>query len=688
MTNPLLEEYSIPPFDRILPEHVRPAILELIGRVEKSLPELEESCGPGWEGTAGALEALMRPLETAWRAVGHLVGVQNSPELRDAQASVMDEVVALDQRLRQSRPLYLAMLELERSPGFEALDEARQRALRLRLRDARLCGVGLEGQARERFNAVEQELSRLAHEFSNHLLDATKAFELLVEDPEDTRGWPAGMKAQAARSYARSRGEEGRDEGEGPWRISLEGPSYLPFMQHCRNRALRERLYRAFITRASGGETDNSELIRRILQLRSEKARLLGFSCYAELSLESKTAPDLQAIRSMFARLEQAARPHGRDELLQLRELSEARGQQEPLAHWDLAFWAERLREERFRYTDEEIRPYFPLERVLEGLFALSGRLFGIRIEPADGEAPLWHPDVRYFRVRDESGEILAHFYLDPYSRPETKRGGAWMDECLPRLRERGGRLQLPVVHLCCNGTPPLGEVPSLMSFAEVETLFHEFGHGLQGMLTQIDCPDVSGINGIEWDAVEVASQFMENWCYHRATLMGMSGHYRTAEPLPAELFEKILAGRSFRAASRMLRQLEFALTDLRLHCEFDPGGEEDAFEVHRRIACKLAPVVPLPEDRFLCSFSHIFAGGYAAGYYSYKWAEVLSADAFAAFEEAGLENEEALCREGRRLRGTLLGLGGSLPPMEVFERFRGRGPSIEALLRHNRLEN
>ncbi len=686
MENPLLEKYHIPAFDRIEPAHVEEAIRTLIERQEQALKQLEATCTPDWQGSLEALEALTQPLETAWQAVGHLVGVKNSTALRDAQAAMMDEVVAADQRVRQSRLLFEACRELRASEAFAELDPARQRALELRLRDARLAGVELAAEAKQRFNAIEQELSSLALEFSNHILDATKAYELIITDSGGAQGWPKSLKEQASQSWNRSRNLAESSAETGPWRITLDGPSYLPFMQHCRNRGLREQLYRAFISRASKGQENNGLLIPRILRLRTELAGLLGYDSYAQLSLASKMAPDLATIRTMFARLEEAAREPAAQELDQLRGLASESGQTEPLALWDLAFWSERLRENLYDYSDDEIRPYFPLPRVLEGLFSLTERLFGVRIEAADGEAPLWHCDVRYFRVLDQAGEVLAHFYLDPYSRPETKRGGAWMDECLNRRRDASG-LQLPVVHLCCNGTPPVGDAPSLMSFSEVETLFHEFGHGLQGMLTEVDCPDVAGIHGIEWDAVEVASQFMENWCYHGPTLSGMSGHYLSGEPLPEELFAKICAARNFRVASSMMRQLEFSLTDLWLHCEHDPCGEEDAFAAHRRIAQRLSPMAPLPEDRFLCSFSHIFAGGYAAGYYSYKWAEVLSADAFSAFEEAGLDDEQALSETGKRYRSSFLALGGSLEPMAVFTLFRGRGPSIEALLCHNGLQ-
>ncbi|MGH7127275.1 MAG: M3 family metallopeptidase, partial [Planctomycetaceae bacterium] len=470
-----------------------------------------------------------------------------------------------------------------------------------------------------------------------------------------------------------------------------------------------------FVTRASSGEFDNSPLIPRILKLRQEKSRLLGYDNFAAVSLAQKMAPDVAAVEAMFETLRAASWDAAQQDLKDLEELAAQNGgvagseespeqsvqrpdtqtpslvsrlsslDSSPLLHWDIAFWAERLRERRFDYTDEQLRPYFPLENVLEGLFGLCHRLFGVTVRQADGEAPVWHKDVRFFHVLDEHREHVASFYLDPYSRPENKRGGAWMDDCLTRRRV-DGRLTRPVAHLVCNSTPPVGERPSLMTFREVETLFHEFGHGLQHMLTTVDYPEAAGISGVEWDAVELPSQFMENWCYHEPTLLGLTRHYETGEPLPKDLFEKLKASRTFRAGSDMLRQLLFGMTDMALHHGFDPDGPQTPFDVQRRITEKTSLLPMLPEDRMLCGFQHIFAGGYAAGYYSYKWAEVLSADAFAAFEEAGLDDETAVAQTGRRFRDTILSLGGGRHPMEIFKDFRGREPTPDALLQHNGL--
>jgi oligopeptidase A len=492
------------------------------------------------------------------------------------------------------------------------------------------------------------------------------------------------MAAAAWQQAEENSGTEVTPES-GPWRITLDAPSFGPFMEHCTNRSLREQIYRAYISRASSGDTNNEPLIAEILSLRQAQAQLLGFDHFAALSLERKMAGSVERVEAMFDQLLKASMEKAEAELKEITQYAQEHGQTEPLAHWDVTFWAERLREERFAFTDEELRPYFSLDRVLDGLFGICNRLFGISVSRHDDDAPGWHKDVRFYQIRNEAGEHIAGFYLDPYSRPKNKRGGAWMNDCIARS-VTAAHTRLPIAHLICNGTPPVGDIPSLMTFREVETLFHEFGHGLQHMLTVIDERDASGINGVEWDAVELPSQFMENWCYHRPTLMGMAIHHETGETLPEELFRKICAARTYRAGSMTLRQVQFGMTDMQLHSRFDPNGTESAFDVFQRIADATSPMPTLPENRFLCSFQHIFAGGYSAGYYSYKWAEVLSADAFGAFEEAGLDDEAAVAATGRRFRDTVLALGGSRHPMEIFKDFRGREPSVNALLRHSGL--
>ncbi|MBM3968716.1 MAG: M3 family metallopeptidase [Planctomycetes bacterium] len=683
--NPLLVTDGLPRFDQIKPEHIVPAVRLVLAQAEQRLTEMEQRLSslnrPSWDDLIVPLEELDRPFDFAWKPIGHLFGVLNSPELRTAYETVLPEVVRFGLRASQSRPIYDAIVRLNQQAG-DSLVPARRRIVDQKLLSAKLSGIALEGAQRERFNAIAEELSQLSTDFSNHVLDATKAFELILTKPEEIEGLPPSLLQLAEQSYRQKNPEEKLQGSAGPWRITLDGPIVTPFLQHSRRRDLRETIYRAFISRASTGEWDNSESITKILKLRREKAELLGYRTFAELSLAEKMAPGVAAVEEMFEKLRAASRPPAEQDLAELKSLAANCGQSEEFKHWDAAFWAERLREQRYDFNDEQLRPYFPLPRVLDGLFALLRKIFGIAIQPTDGEAPSWHPDVRFFRVFDaNTNQPLASFYLDPYSRPENKRGGAWMDTCLPRRRFKG-QIELPVAHLVCNGTPPVGDTPSLMTFREVETLFHEFGHGLQHMLTTVDEADVAGINGVEWDAVELPSQFMENWCYDRPTIRGLSAHYQTGEPLPDELFDKITAARNFRAASQMLRQLHFGMTDIYLHHQFDPSSNESPFDVQRRMAERTSVMPPLPEDRMLCAFSHIFSGGYAAGYYSYKWAEVLSADAFGAFEEAGLDNEEAVKATGRRFRDTVLSLGGSRHPLEVFRAFRGRDPDPQALLR------
>ena len=642
---------------------------------------------PTWDGTIAKLEEIDRPFEYGWKPVGHLFGVLNSDELRTAYETVLPEVVQFGLRASQSEPIYRVLKQLRDSAEWSKLNEAQQRIIADRIKGAELSGIALAGEQRERFNAIEQELSQITTEYSNHVLDATKAYSLEVTEPAETEGWPSTLRNLAAKSWnaAHADAASKATPEAGPWRITLEIPLYQPFMEHCRNRALREQLYRAFVTRASSGEFDNGPLITRMLMLRQEKARLLGYHNFAEVSLARKMAPSVEAVRQMFAQLRDASWDAAVRDLDDIKSLKASRGDATPLEVWDVAFWAERQREERYAYTDAELRPYFPFEKVLDGLFQLLGRLFGITIRQQDGVS-VWHPDVRFYQVSDESGAHIASFYLDPFSRPENKRGGAWMDDCLGR-RMLGDRTQIPVAHLVCNQTPPLADTPSLMSFREVETLFHEMGHGLQHMLTKVDHADAAGINGVEWDAVELPSQFMENWCYHRPTLFSLTGHYQTGEPLPEALFEKVRAAKNYRAGSMMLRQLLFGMTDITLHSDFDSSGSETPHDVSRRLSQQTSVLPLLPEDRSLCSFQHIFSGGYAAGYYSYKWAEILSADAFSAFEDAGLDNTSEVQRTGRHFRDTVLALGGGRHPMNVFRDFRGREPSVEALLRHSGLK-
>ncbi len=697
-SNPLLRPATtLPAFDEIRPEHVVPGIRALVKEVEGMLEALERDVKPGWDTLVDPIERMQDRLGFGFGIVDHLMSVSNSPPLREAYDQVEPEVVKLLTRIGQSQPIYRGLVALralgalgEGSAGNN-LDPEERRILDKLIQEAELSGVALEGAARERFQQIRLELAELATRFGNQLLDATKAFAQDLSSSEEIEGLPPSFLEMAAQA-ARAAGNETATPAAGPWRVTLDGPSYVGFMKHAKRRDLRETLYRAHLRRASEGNLDNGPLIDAMLRLRLEEAKLLGFETYAELSLSRKMAGAVSSAEKLLEELLSAS--HG----AAVRDLEEARAfmiqrgaaaEAADVRHWDVPYWSERLREARYDYSEEQIRKFFPLPRVLDGLFALAKRLFAIEVTPADGETPVWHPDVRFFQVRTLDGEPIAAFYLDPYSRPAEKKGGAWMNEVVGRSRlfaPKGLKARLPVAYLICNGSPPVDGNPSLMTFREIETLFHEFGHSLQHMLTRVDLGLASGIRNVEWDAVELPSQFMENWCYHRDTLVGLSEHVETKAPLPDELFEKIRASRTFQAGLSTLRQLNFGFLDLELHHRFTPGGADTPFDVQRRVAARTTVLPPIPEDRFLCSFSHIFQGGYAAGYYSYKWAEVLSADAFAAFEEAGLERSEAVAETGRRFRETVLALGGSESPMEVFKKFRGREPTTAALLRHSGL--
>jgi oligopeptidase A len=693
--NPLLEladqPAMLPPFDRIEPHHVEPAMQQVLQEARAAVTRLEQLDAAQVTQLLQGLEALHDRLGRVWGAVEHLLSVRDREALRDVHDRLQPEVVRFSLELGQNPTLYRLLGEIRKGPLWHGLSAADRRSIAQLLLDAELAGVGLQGAAQARFAAVQQELAELSTRFGHHVLDATKAWFLDITDAADVAGLPDSLLQLAARAWQQAHPDAGqRDFRQGPWRLTLDPPCIVPFLQYSERRDLRERLYRAHISRASRGETDNTPIIQRILARRQEQATLLGYDDYAALSLASKMAPSVQEVLGLLERLRTSSWQPALQDLQDLRDEANRCGAAEAadLRPWDVAFWAERLRVARYDYSDDALRPWFPLPRVLQGMFALVRQLFGIEVEAADGQAPVWHPDVRFFRVRDATGQPLAAFYLDPYSRPEEKRGGAWMNECVGRSSHLGrdGSPRLPVAYLVCNGTPPIGDQPSLMTFGEVETLLHEFGHGLQHMLTTVGNGLCAGIRGVEWDAVELPSQFMENWCYHGATMTLLSAHVETGEPLPAATLAQIRAARTFRAASDMLRQLMFGLTDLHLHHGYDPAAGRTPFDVHREIAARTAPLGVLAEDRFLCGFSHIFAGGYAAGYYSYKWAEVLSADAFAAFEEAGLDDPDAMATVGQRFRDTVLALGGSVDPMEVFARFRGRAPDVAALLRHSGL--
>mmetsp|Transcript_16730 Transcript_16730/g.23611 ORF Transcript_16730/g.23611 Transcript_16730/m.23611 type:complete len:759 (-) Transcript_16730:88-2364(-) len=710
--NPLLQQEGLPKFESIDPSHLTPAVKSLLENLDSGLADLESKLTsiekPDYIDVLPQVEKLQHPLGYVWGVAGHLNGVKNGDELRKAYEENQASVVQAMTKFSQSKPLYDALAALEKEIGgedFEAMQK--QRAVEQSLRSMTLGGVGLEGEKKERFNEIRMRLAELSTSFGNHVLDSTKKFALTIEDPAKLESVPSSAKAMWANAHIMHLKSEGKEDvGEidpeaGPYRITLDAPSYIAAMSHLPDRTLREEIYRGFLTRGSefsGEDLDNVPLIYEILQLKQEAAEMLGFDNYAQQSLAAKMAPTVEAVGELTDLIADKALPAAMKELEEITDMARKEGGDEyseenleKLMPWDTTFWSERLKESKFDLTEEELRPYFALPAVLDGMFGLVERIFNIEVRRADGDAEVWNPDVGFFKVFDvESGDQIASFYLDPYSRPENKRGGAWMDVCLGKSEAIG--CDIPVAYLTCNGSPPVGDTPSLMTFREVETLFHEFGHGLQHMLTKATVGDVAGINGVEWDAVELPSQFMENWCYDEKTIYGFAKHYETGEPLPKDMFEKLKEQKTFNAGMMSCRQLLFGKLDMELHSNFDAkaaasGEGESIFDVHRRMAEKYTPyALPLPEDRFLCAFNHIFAGGYAAGYYSYKWAEVMSADAFGAFEDVGLENEEEVKKVGMLFRETVLSLGGGVPPTEVFTRFRGREPTPDALLRHSGL--
>ncbi|KAL2531963.1 putative cytosolic oligopeptidase A [Abeliophyllum distichum] len=686
--NPLAYFY-FPPFDSIEAKHVRPGIRALLKKLECELEELERTVKPAWKKLVEPLERIEDRLGVVWGAVSHLKLVKDNPELRSAIEEVQPEKVAFELKLGQSKPIYNAFKDIRESSNWEGLSDARKRIVELQIKEAVLKGIALEDDKREEFNKIEQELAKLSQKFGENVLDATKKYEKLITDKKDIEGLPASALGLAAQT-AVSKGHENATAENGPWLITLDAPSYMAIMKHAKSRTLREEVYLAYVNRASSGDLDNTAIIDQILKLRLEKAKLLGYSNYAEVSMATKMAT-IEKAEELLEKLRSASWNPALQDMEDLKVFVKNQGSPEAdyLNHWDISFWSERLRELKYEINEEELRPYFSLPKVMDGLFSLANKLFGVNVEPADGLAPVWNSDVRLYRVNDSSGSPIAFFYFDPYSRPSEKQGGAWMDKVVGRSRilsQDGSSPRLPIAHMVCNQMPPVGDKPSLMTFREVESVFHEFGHALQHMLTRQDEGLVAGILKVEWDAVELPSQFMENWCYHRDTLMSIGKHYETGVCIPEDIYQKLLAARTFRAGSESLRQLRFAIVDLELHTKYVPGGSESIYDVERRVCEKTQVIPPLPEDKFLCSFKHIFADGYAAGYYSYKWAEVLSADAFSAFEDAGLTDDKAVKETGHRFRETILALGGGKSPLEVFVEFRGREPSPEALLRHNGL--
>ncbi|MCP3326369.1 oligopeptidase A [Aeromonas hydrophila] len=676
MNNPLLTMDSLPPFSQIQPDQVQPAVTQAIADCKQKISDVLAQRDPHtWDSLIAPLEEVNDRLARIWSPVSHLNSVLNSEALRSAHDACLPLLSEFQTYVGQHEGLYQAYRELAESDDFLLLSGAQRKEIQNTLRDFRLSGIGLPAEAQQRYGEIQARLSELASRFSNNVLDATQGWSKLVTDEAELAGLPQSAQA-AARQLAELKGKEG-------WLFTLDIPSYLPVMMYADNRALRAELYEAFTTRASdqgpnAGKWDNSAIMTELLALRRELAQLLGFANYAELSLATKMADKPEQVVNFLIDLAAKSLPQGKAELEEIRAFAAEQHGQGELAAWDLAYYAEKLKQHKFSISDEQLRPYFPASKVVKGLFEVVKRVFGMKVRERLG-IDTWHPDVRFYDIFDAEDELRGSFYLDLYAR-EHKQGGAWMDVCLGRRYRQDGSLQKPVAYLTCNFNGPVDGKPALFTHNEVVTLFHEFGHGIHHMLTRIDVAGVAGINGVAWDAVELPSQFLENWCWESEALAFISGHHETGEPLPADLLEKMLTARNFQAAMQMLRQLEFALFDFRLHQEFDPASADQIPALLDEVRSQVAVMTPPAFNRFQHSFSHIFAGGYAAGYYSYKWAEVLSADAFSRFEEEGIFNPAT----GQSFLKNILEKGGSKEPMELFRAFRGREPQVDALLRHS----
>ncbi|OYD24319.1 oligopeptidase A [Oceanimonas baumannii] len=676
MTNPLLTMDGLPPFSQIRPEHVKPAVEHAIAdckkRVEAVLARHEAFT---WDNLVAPLEEVNDHLSRIWSPVSHLNSVMNSEELRQAYESCLPLLSEYHTWMGQHQGLFEAYQSLAGRDNFKKLSLAQQKEVNNTLRDFRLSGIALETEQKSRFGEIQARLSELSSTFANRVLDATQAWHKHITDQNELAGLPESALA-AAQAQAQARELDG-------WVFTLDIPSYLPVMMYADNAALREEMYYAFTTRASdqgpnAGEFDNTAIIEETLALKQELAGLLGFENYAQMSLATKMAESEQQVLEFLEQLADRSHPQGKAELAELRDFAEAEYGVSELNAWDLSYYGEKLKQHKYTISDEELRPYFPENRVIHGLFETVKRLFGIKVTERFG-VEVWHPDVRFFDIFDETGELRGSFYLDLYARAK-KRGGAWMDDCIGRRYREDGTLQKPVAYLTCNFNGPVGDKPALFTHNEVLTLFHEFGHGIHHMLTKVDVAGVAGINGVAWDAVELPSQFLENWCWQPEALAFISGHYESGEPLPADLLERMLAARNYHSALMMLRQLEFALFDFRLHMDNQAAKPGRVQQVLNEVRSQVAVMTPPAFNRFQHGFSHIFAGGYAAGYYSYKWAEVLSSDAFSRFEEEGVFS----AKTGRDFLHAVLEQGGSKEPMELFKQFRGREPNIDALLRHS----
>ena len=674
--NPLLDFSGLPRFSELKPGHVAPALDQLLAESRAVISNISTGQVPAsWDAFVRPLEDSTERLSRAWGQVEHLHAVLDSPELRTAYNAGLPRITQFWTELGQNQALFDKYRALRASREFKALVPARKKLIENSLRDFRLGGAELPAELKPRYAAIQDELAALSAKFSENVLDATNACAFVVEDEKRLAGVPEDA-VQAAREAAEKDGKPG-------WKFTLQMPSYLPVMQYAEDRGLRDTLYRASATRASEfgkAEWDNAPLIARILKLRKEDAALLGYQNFAEVSLVPKMAQTPKEVLDFLHDLAHRARPFAERDLAELREFAKDRLGLQTLEAWDMTYASEKLRAERYSFSDQEVKQYFPETQVVPGMFKLVETLYGVRL--SESSAPTWHEDVRFFDIRNAAGDLIGQFYIDLYAR-ETKRGGAWMDGAITRRRRANG-IQTPVAYLNCNFTRPVGGKPALFTHDDVITLFHETGHGLHHLLTQVEDLGVSGINGVEWDAVELPSQFMENFCWEWEVLEHMTSHVDTGKPLPRALFEKMLAAKNFQSGLAMLRQVEFSVFDMQLHFDFDPQAGRSAQDLLEEVRREIAVVTPPSYNRFPNNFSHIFAGGYAAGYYSYKWAEVLSADAFSAFEEMRNDRSVLDGATGARFRDEVLAVGGSRSAAESFRAFRGRDPQVDALLRHN----
>jgi len=674
MTNPLLERNELPPFRAILPNHVVPAVDQLLTANRQEITKLLEDNVCDWDGLIAVIEALNDFLSQSFGPVSHMNSVVNTPELRDAYNASLPKLSEYQTEMGQNADLFSAYQSILTGPDFDTLDQAQKKSIENAIRDFRLSGIDLPKKKQSRFAEISKRLSELSSQFSDNVLDATMGWKKVVTDKSELSGLP-----ENALGLARQMAEQNDEKG---YLLTLDIPSYLPVLSYCENEKLRREMYEAFVTRASDqgpgkGQWDNSEIIHEILTLRKERAELLGFRNFAELSLATKMAQDTDQVIGFLTELAEKSKPAAEKEFTAICEFAQNEFDVKEINAWDVNFYAEKLKEHRFSISEEKLRPYFPEPTVLSGLFEVVRRLYDIEIEETKN-IETWHEDVTTYNITKD-GITIARFYLDLYARA-NKRGGAWMDDCRVRRITAKGETQLPVAYLTCNFSAPVGGNPSLLTHTEVVTLFHEFGHGMHHMMTKVTCAPVSGVNGVAWDAVELPSQFMENWCWQKEALAFISAHFKTGESLPAEMLEKLLAAKNFQSAMMTVRQLEFALFDFRLHLEFDPNLDDQVQTILNEVRNDVA-VVPAPEfSRFQHGFSHIFGGGYAAGYYSYKWAEVLSADAFAKFQEEGIFNRQT----GEKFLTSILEVGGSVDPMDMFVEFRGREPEIDALLKQD----